>query len=86
MKYLSQFNELIKQLGIVKLLQSKRFWSAIGGVITVVVAQYQPSMEEYMPQIIEAVSIGVVFLVSGYSLQDVITAGVNAYLDYKADE
>jgi hypothetical protein len=86
MKYLSQFNELIKQLGIVKLLQSKRFWSAIGGVITVVVAQYQPSMEEYMPQIIEAVSIGVVFLVSGYSLQDVVAAAVNAYMDYKADE
>jgi hypothetical protein len=86
MNYLSQFNELIKQLGIVKLLQSKRFWSAIGGVFTVIVAQYAPDYEHLMPQVIESVTVGVVALVGGYSIVDAVTAAVNAWFGNKHNE
>ncbi|HEB26762.1 MAG TPA: hypothetical protein ENI05_03150 [Porticoccus sp.] len=73
----------LSKLHLPSLLKSKRFWSSIFGVVTVVVAYYEPGLEPYMPQIIEAVSIGVVALVAGYSLQDAVNAGVNAYLEYK---
>jgi hypothetical protein len=81
-----KIDEMIAKLYLPGLLKSKRFWSAIVGVVLTIMAYYMPGLEPYMPQIIEGVTIGVVFLVSGYSLEDAINAGVNAYMEYKKDE
>lgn len=65
------------------ILQSKRFWSFIVGAIMVWVSAQLPEFEPYTPQIIEAVSLAVVFLISGYSIQDAVKAAVEAFLNYK---
>jgi hypothetical protein len=51
-------------------------------MVAVIVAYYNPGFEPYMPQIIEGVTIGVVTLVSGYSLQDAIIA----YMENKPND
>jgi len=68
------------------ILKSKRFWAFIVGAVMVWVSAQLPEFEPYTPQIIEAVSIAVVFLISGYSLQDIVSAAVEAFLNYKEGE
>ncbi len=80
MKYLTQ---LLNALYLPSLLKSKRFWSAVFGLVGIVVAAYQPGLEPYMPQFITAATVVMVMLVGGYSLQDAVAAGVNAYMEYK---
>ena len=65
------------------ILKSKRFWSFIVGAAMVWVSAQLPELKPYTPQIIEAVAYAVVFLISGYSLQDAVKAGVEAFLNYK---
>ncbi|HEB27150.1 MAG TPA: hypothetical protein ENI05_05165, partial [Porticoccus sp.] len=83
MQYLQQ---LLNALYLPGLLKSKRFWSAVFGVVAVVAASYEPGLEPYMPQIIEGAVVGVVMLVGGYSLQDAVAAGMKAYMEYNNDD
>ena len=76
---------LLSKLYLPSLLKSKRFWSAVFGVVAVVAALYEPRCEPYMPQIIEGAVFGVLALIAGYSLQDAVAAGVKAYMEYKDD-
>ena len=82
MKYLTQLWDALYLPG---LLKSKRFWSAVFGLVAIVIAAYQPGLEPYMSQFITAATVVMVMLVGGYSLQDAVAAGVNAYMEYKDD-
>jgi len=80
---MKNLQNLLNKLYLPSLLKSRRFWSAVFGVVAVVAASYEPGLEPYMPQIIEGATVGVVALVSGFSLQDAVSAGVKVYLEYK---
>lgn len=80
---MSDLENILRKFYLPSLLRSKRFWSAIFGVVSIVAATYEPRLEPYMPQLIEGAVIVVVALVSGFSLQDAVSAGVKAYMEYK---
>ena len=63
--------------GIAKLIQSKRFWTMLLGLITTIVAALQPDLSENLdklsPMIISIIGI----TVGGYSVQDAVREHAN---------
>jgi hypothetical protein len=65
------------------LLQSKRFWFAVFGMVTAIVAYYQPGFEPYLPQIYEAITFVVVTYIGGQSFKDAMVDGFGQWMESK---
>ena len=59
-------------LGIVNVLGSRRFISAVVGLVFMLLTSYLPDLEPYAPKLQEYAVILVIALISGYSLQDIV--------------
>lgn len=77
-----QLQAIFKALYLPGLLKSKRFWYSVFGMVSVVVAYYQPGFEPYMPQAIQAVTFAVVAYVTGQSIKDSVEIFVKAWKEY----
>ena len=82
---MKQLQNLLNALYLPGLLKSKRFWYSIFGMVSVVVAYYQPGFEPYMPQAIQATTFAVVAYVTGQSIKDSVEIFVKAWKEYKPD-
>ncbi len=83
MQYLQN---LLNALYLPSLLKSKRFWSAVFGLVAAIAMAYEPGLEPVLPQLVTGAVALSLALVTGYSLQDAVAAGVNAYMEYKDEK
>lgn len=56
------------------IFQSKRFWSALIGLLTVVLVGFFPELEDNMDMIQETALVLFGSLIGGYSIQDAVSA------------
>lgn len=56
------------------LLKSRRFWTLITGLISMVVVSFAPQLKEQVDALIPAIVALVVALIGGYSLEDAFLA------------
>jgi len=62
-------------MSIPELLKSKRFWTLVTGLVSLVVVSIAPQLKEQVNTLIPAIVALVVALIGGYSVED----GIEAY-------
>lgn len=58
----------------IDVFKSKRFWSALVGLVFMVASAMIPSLEQHAEQLINSILIVISLLIGGYSAQDAINA------------
>lgn len=56
------------------IFRSKRFWSALLGVVFMVIVAFVPELEGDQQLLISAITVVIGLLIGGYSAEDVATA------------
>lgn len=56
------------------LLRSKRFWSALVGIIAMILTALSPDLKPYLDEIIPSIVVIVGILIGGYAVEDAIEA------------
>lgn len=57
-----------------ELFRSRRFWSAIVGLVLMVVVNFVPELAQNVDTLTTAIMIVIGLLIGGYSLEDAISA------------
>lgn len=56
------------------LFRSKRFWSAVVGLIAMIAVAFIPELEQHMEQLVPAIVAIIGALIGGYAVEDVMNA------------